>query len=616
MDAFDTASHLLFSGTAEETITFIMAVGCDVAVLVAADLNRWVYYYALFILSVVTLSSFYLSWSANLGLGELSVERMTIEREPGRPVDFLVYRPRYSMYGGPLPAILTIPGLAGSKEGLYSFNMELARRNFTVVSVDLPGHGDSILPFNQTDFQEMAEDCYAALRYVQLNDSATDDTLYGVLTHSLGFEVGVLLSNFSVAPRGYASVGWAYESATPPGNLLLALGQYDELISVEDALETLRRGTGNDSAEAGITYGSFENQTAYRVSLAPTEHVFEAVDTTIVAATTEWLVESVQGESHTEQTLPFSSVVFTMETIATATGAFALLVSIIPLMISIRSKMPRLLTPRHEIANSSSLPVKKTIVTSIVLSVAMPLLFAGCSTLSFHLERAGIWWPSSMFATGLVIFFVAFPAVGVTLMWLMLGRESTRTVIASLGLSRGSRRVLSFDILGAVVASLIGIGWLLLLLGISLVASVEGVWVTISLVRFPVGARALHILQLLPAAVIFYLFDAAWIRGLLIANRAWNGHHAFVKSIILTAAARIVPFGITAVVIVFGITGLGFIQGSMVLMGLLLLLFFVVSTLTTLLFAWTSHEFQNVLPEVVVGAFILCWVAISSIPLI
>ncbi len=579
-------------------------------------MDRWVYYYSLFILSVMAVSSFYLSWSADLGFGELTVDRMTIEREPGRPVDFLVYRPRYSSYGEPLPTILTIPGIAGSKEGMYSFNIELARRNFTVVSVDLPGHGDSILPFNESDFEEMAEDCYAALRYVQLNDSATDDTLYGVLTHSLGFEVGVRLSNFPIAPRGYAAVGWAYRSPNPPGNLLLALGQYDELISVEDALETIRNGTGNDTAETGITYGSFENQTAYRISLALTEHVFEAVDTTIVAATTEWLVKSVQGEGQSEHTLLSSSCIFQMKTIATATGAFALLVSIVPLMTCVRSKLPSLLKPKHGVASMSPLPVRRTVAASALLSMVMPLFFAACSTLSFHLERAGLWWPSSMFATGLVIFLVTFPLIGVALFWLMLGSERTRSAVASIGLSLESRRVLVLDIVGVVIASLIGIGWLLLLLGVSLVASTEGVWVTISLVRFPTGPRALNLLLILPAAVFFYLFDAAWTKGFLLTNRSCNDRSAFAKSMVLTVVARTVPTGIASVIIVFGITGLGFIEGKMVMMGLLLLLFFVVSTLTTLLIAWTSQEFQSVLPEVVVSAFILCWVVISSTPLI
>ncbi|MCK5152556.1 MAG: alpha/beta fold hydrolase, partial [Candidatus Thorarchaeota archaeon] len=159
-------------------------------------MNKTPQYFVLFILSIVIASSLYISWSTDRGLGELELERFTIEREPGRTVDFMVYKPRYSTYDGPMPLVLTTHGIAGSKEGMYSFNIELARRNFTVVSVDLPGHGDSMLPFNVTDFATMAEDLLAAVEFVQAWPEV-NDTHYGVLTHSLGFQIAVEMQNFT-----------------------------------------------------------------------------------------------------------------------------------------------------------------------------------------------------------------------------------------------------------------------------------------------------------------------------------------------------------------------------------------------------------------------------------
>jgi len=129
-------------------------------------LNKRALYLSLLILSIITASSLYLSWSADTGLGDLVVERTEIESDAGRPVNFLVYSPRSRTYGQPMPIVLTTHGIAGSKEGMYSFNIELARRNFTVVSVDLAGHGDSELGFDWTDYATLADDCYAALRYI------------------------------------------------------------------------------------------------------------------------------------------------------------------------------------------------------------------------------------------------------------------------------------------------------------------------------------------------------------------------------------------------------------------------------------------------------------------
>ncbi|MGY5858395.1 MAG: alpha/beta fold hydrolase, partial [Candidatus Thorarchaeota archaeon] len=265
-------------------------------------------YFTIFILTILFLSSFYLSWTVDRALGQVSVERYTIEREPGRPVDFLVYTPRLGELLEPMPIVLTLHGLAGSKEGMYAFNIELARRNFTVVSVDLAGHGDSPLPYDIADTEAMAEDAYAAVRHVQQNWENIDNETYGVLSHSLGFRVAIELKDFPIAPVGYAAVGDVGQMELGqyldfPGNLLIAIGEYDEMITVDDALEAIRTATGNEDAEADVTYGSLVNQTAYRLALAPTDHVFEAVDGTIVEESTKWLIQAVQGEGQLAHTL-------------------------------------------------------------------------------------------------------------------------------------------------------------------------------------------------------------------------------------------------------------------------------------------------------------------------
>ena len=101
--------------------------------------DRRILYYTLLILSILIASSLYLSWAVDRGLGTLDVERTGIELEPGRTVNFTVYGPRED-YPGPMPVVLTIHGLGGSKEAMYAFNIELARRDFTVAAIDLAGH--------------------------------------------------------------------------------------------------------------------------------------------------------------------------------------------------------------------------------------------------------------------------------------------------------------------------------------------------------------------------------------------------------------------------------------------------------------------------------------------
>jgi len=316
------------------------------------NMKRQPLYFTIFIMTILFLSSFYLSWTVDRGLGEITVERHNIERAPGRPVDFLVYSPRLGELLDPMPIVVTLHGLAGSKEGMYAFNIELARRNFTVVSVDLAGHGDSPLAYDIAATEEMAQDAYAAIRYVQENWDNVDNETYGVLSHSLGFRVAIELMDFPIAPIGYAAVGdigqmGLGEYIEFPGNLLIAIGEYDEMISVEDALHAIQTATGNESAVADVTYGVIANQTAYRLALGPTDHVFEAVDGTIVKESTEWLIQTVQGEGQLVHSLDPASQVYFSKTIATFTGAMFLLLSVFPLMFLVYSYMPEKHTCRR-----------------------------------------------------------------------------------------------------------------------------------------------------------------------------------------------------------------------------------------------------------------------------
>ena len=55
-------------------------------------------YFTILILSILIASSFYVSWAVDRGLGEVSVEQMSIESSPGRTVEFLVFSPRTATF--------------------------------------------------------------------------------------------------------------------------------------------------------------------------------------------------------------------------------------------------------------------------------------------------------------------------------------------------------------------------------------------------------------------------------------------------------------------------------------------------------------------------------------
>jgi pimeloyl-ACP methyl ester carboxylesterase len=579
-------------------------------------------YFTIFIMTILFLSSFYLSWAVDRGLGQITVERYSIEREPGRPVDFLVYSPRLGEHLDPMPIVLTLHGLAGSKEGMYAFNIELARRNFTVVSVDLAGHGDSPLPYDITDTEAMAEDAYAAVRYVQENWPNIDNETYGVLSHSLGFRVAIELMDFPIAPIGYAAVGDVGQMSLGqyldfPGNLLIAVGEYDEMITVDDALEAIRTATGNESAVPDVTYGSIVNQTAYRLALAPTDHVFEAVDGTVVKEATEWLIQTVQGEDQLIHTLNPADQIYFSKTIATFTGSFFLLLSLFPLMMLIYEFIPEGKRPRKIENEAQAFGFKKSFAISSIFGAIMITVYTVTSASGFHLENIGVAWPKSMFAVGLVLFFILTPILTIIGMYFLMGKETTLKAFHSVGIQRLSIRTHFIDVLKGFVIAFVCIIWLMFWLSLCGLPENMQPWIVIALIKWPVGIRGINTVIISLFAIPYLVVDAAWLRGLLLSKRSWSGTLVGnIKSTVFAFISKFAVAGVLAVFVVFSTTALGLIAGKMVLLGLLLLLFLVVQLLTTIVTAWTALEFQNTWPAVILSAFILALVAISSLPII
>ncbi|MEM2143685.1 MAG: alpha/beta fold hydrolase [Candidatus Thorarchaeota archaeon] len=577
-------------------------------------MNTAAQYSTFLLLVIVTVSSFYLSWACEQGLGYLNVERVSLERYPGRTVDFLVYRPISPVHEGPMPIILTIHGLAGSKEGMYSFNTELARRDLVVVSVDLPGHGDSVLPFDIQELGPIAEDCYAALRYVQSSSMMIDNTSYAVLTHSIGAEIAILLSQYPVKPMGYVFVGWAPSVETPPGNMMIAIGVVDEMVSVEVALDVIRRGTGLSSVEPDVTYGSFEDGTAYRVSVAPTEHVFAAVDPIVVSSSIWWLTQCVRGSDESDIVPSSSNMVFQLRTVGMTTGAFALLVSVLPLSTIFRRLGNRsVFSMRLELYVSGD-PVRRLIM-SAALGVVMTVVFVVNQVLSLYLFYWGLNWPSSMFAPGVMAFFAIFPACGIfVLRRIGVLRLSNGANGESISTTEGSGTARSI-IIGTAEGIAI-VGSIIILYYVASVVVSPGATVTLYLVRFPNTVRLVNTLLMIPAALVFTVFDCIWVKCLLMSRMRSTGPEVEARDTVLAIASRLLPAAGSAALAVFLITVAGYVTGPLVLVGLLLLTVTVISSLTTLLFVSSPATLRNIFGEALVASFLLCWAIVSSLPLV
>ncbi len=582
-------------------------------------MDRQPLYFTIFILSILICSSFYLSWAADRGLGDVSVTRVSVESAPGRTVELLIYSPRSVNHYEPMPVILTIHGLTGSKEGMFPFNIELARRNFTVVSIDLPGHGDSIAQFDLTDFTQMAQDAYAALRYVQTTFTSVDNESYGVLSHSLGFRVAIELEDFPISPKAYAAVGDVGKLARDefvefPRNLLLAVGVLDEIVSQQDALQAIRVATGNESAISGVTYGSLDNGTAYRLSFGPSNHASEIVDSTLVNETVSWLVQGVQGESQILYTKAPSEQVYSNENVASVSGSFFLLISVIPVMWLVYSFLPERLKPRRIANKNQTYSLRKTLEISSILGAGMVIVYVVSSFLGLYLEDIGITWLNLMSGTGLILFLIFTTIAMILLIVLLIGSNNTNEILSIVGVevSIGIKEQVK-DILKSLIIAGFGISWILFWL---ILANSVGPGVLLLLIKLPVGIRSIDTAILTVVAIPFFLVDASWIRWLLANKMNQNEIFERIKQIGLLLISRFAMVGVLTVLVIIGTSAAGVSFGRTVLLGVIWVRIIIIQLLSTLIFTWASLKFENTWSAVMVVSFIFSLVLVATLPII
>ncbi|MFX0054669.1 MAG: alpha/beta hydrolase [Promethearchaeota archaeon] len=584
-------------------------------------LDRRVHYYVLFILTILIASSLYLSWIAESGQGTIDLERTGIEVEPGRNINFTVYTPREHTYSGFMPVVLTIHGVGGSKESMYAFNIELARRNFTVVSVDLAGHGDSGVLFEWDNYDRLADDCFAALQYVWQNYSGTAPGVYGVIGHSLGWQVGLAMYDQPTPPEALVAVGpvWIDEVVSIPANTLLASGQFDELIPPGKLLTEFQSITGNSSAETGVTYGNLTEGTAYRLILGGSNHITEISDQLIVIESVTWMIQALQGEDQLIHTLKFwrpyfrtYDLVYKNRAIAYVVGAFSLLASLIPLLIIISEHLPKRISARPILCEETRVPPKLAAMVSISLAAMMVTLYAFTG---YSFQATGdpdFLWLNIYNSSGLIVFFLLWPLALVLFLMLILKEQTLRQLLNGLGYESGNPSSLLKASASAILPTLICILWLTIWMRLG---DLTETTIILPILRIPIDQRLEGILILVIFALPLSIADALW-SDLLLPAKAWDSFRQQFKEVAMAFILRLVPLAAFAIIMTYGSAFLGIVAGPSVVLGLLLLYFVIVSTAATFILFLTSSRFKNPWPAIFVNAFLYSWILVNSMPLV
>ncbi len=255
----------------------------------------------------------------------ITVKDMSWETSTGESLSALLYKPNGVTADNPAPAIVVSHGWWNNKEMQDANFVELARRGYVVVSIDMYGHGDSDYLTN-SDITAGGTGMYDAVKLVADLPYVQQDKI-GVSGHSNGARA----ANFSIPlddaadeqliaavllvdnDAVYTDADGAYTNVYGSRDVGISAAQYDEFFfrsySPEGAVLTPPReyiGTpnaqsflnfgaeGTETREAGTFYeDTVDGDDAFRVIYNPAEsHPWSTISKTTVASQVEFFEEA------------------------------------------------------------------------------------------------------------------------------------------------------------------------------------------------------------------------------------------------------------------------------------------------------------------------------------
>lgn len=257
---------------------------------------------------VLVLAGSLLAWAIQTA-GGVRVSDVRFPAPGGAVMSGLLYMPPGVDAAHPAPAVLVSHGYINTREMQSPFAIELARRGFVVLAMDMTGHGYSTGNVGADGFGGPA-----ALAYLQ-SVPGVDRSNIGLEGHSMG-GMPVYAAALS-QPDGYKSV--VLEGSSPtllgpvfpvnpqfPRNLALVFGQFDEfaglmwkvpkgsLVAGSSGVQTLF-GSGGPVVE-GRVYGDPKAGTARVLYNPPVTHPWEHFSKAGIGHAVDWFQNTLAGE--------------------------------------------------------------------------------------------------------------------------------------------------------------------------------------------------------------------------------------------------------------------------------------------------------------------------------
>ena len=240
----------------------------------------------------------------------------------------LLYTPPGVSAAHPAPAVLVSHGYINTREMQSPFAIELARRGFVVLAMDMVGHGYSGGAVGQS--KDLGGP--AALRYLQ-SLPFVDKANIGLEGHSMG---GVPIATAAASqPDGYKAI--VFEGSTPGflgakapakfNDLAVVFGQYDEFAPLMWGVpkgseiansRKLAKVFGQPSPIlVGKIYGALGDGSARVLENPPVTHPWEHFSHAGVGGAVDWFQQTLSGAAHP---LPAGDQIWLWKDIGTGIG--------------------------------------------------------------------------------------------------------------------------------------------------------------------------------------------------------------------------------------------------------------------------------------------------------
>ncbi len=566
----------------------------------------------IFTITAATLffSGLFAAQALNSDFGRVAVTAISI---PGgdKTLSGLLYQPNSASVDQPAPAVVLAHGIGGSKEMMSSIGLELARRGFVAFCLDLYGHGQSEGAVADGR-DERSFGVLSAVHYLE-TQTFVNASAIGLVGHSLGGGAaraaaaqGSRTDALVLIAGGLGDVagGPAYATLnqTFPKNLLVVIGKYDVLFNLTDlTARELPPVFGSQDVVPGVFYGSFQSQTARKLVVPATTHLFEPVDPIAVREIVAWMEQAFVTPQPPDAPTPANMVYLAREAVI-----LAVLAGLFGLVFSAYSVAARSLPPRPKEWNGPKADSKlKGWTASAVWGVLNLSLFVPMFSVGFVVS-----FPPLIFGASIAWWLLATGLAG----GILLARTAPKCDRPRTGLQSTFLDI--FDRNSVLVALVL---FTLLFVIASLVDGVFNISLGIVSPIFRAVAsarRGAAFLAFMPFFLTYFTAEGFYLHGRHEPAKRERGAKAALSNYGKAVFSKIVPFAALVLLAympkaLFGIWILPSFVGFLVEFLWLIMPIFIVTTTCSW---WFYRNTGNVATGVVFNAVMLAWVASVVFP--